>query len=305
MKSKVTAKGKPRLGNIPIDIKAITAALAEDRPNGDITTESAVPMDTKCVARLVAKQDLTLAGIDLFKAVFIVADPGIKVVRHSRDGQIVGKGEKIATVSGRAWPVLSAERVALNYLQRLCGIATLTRRYVRVAGGGVTILDTRKTTPGFRDMEKYAVRCGGGSNHRRDLSEMALIKENHISAAGGIGNAVARVRKTVGSRGFIEVEVKDRTELPLALQAGADRVMFDNMSPTEVGKAVKLVGRKAQTEASGNITLENVESYAKTGVDYISVGALTHSAAAADLSLMVDLKTAARNRRNSRVPGGD
>ncbi len=300
MRSKVTTKSKPRLGNIPIDIKAIAAALAEDAPDGDITTESAVPRDTKCVARLTAKQDLTLAGIDLFKAVFMVADPEIKVLRHYRDGQIVGEGEKIATVSGRARPVLAAERVALNFLQRLCGIATGTRRFVRAAGDGVTILDTRKTTPGLRDMEKYAVRCGGGSNHRRDLSDMALIKENHISSAGGIVSAIVRVRETVGSRGFIEVEVRDRAELSLALKAGADRVMLDNMSPADVGDAVKLVGRKAQTEASGNITLENVASYAKTGVDYISVGALTHSTAAADLSLIVDLKTGNPKRKKQR-----
>lgn len=281
-----------KLGKIPIDLRAIKRALFEDAPSGDITTTATVPADAGCEARLVAKQDFTLAGIDLFKAVFLAKDSGIKVVSRFIDGESVPKGAVIATISGKARAVLIAERVALNYLQRLSAVATLTRKFVKaVEGTGAVILDTRKTIPGYRDLDKYAVRCGGGQNHRHSLSDMALIKENHIAVAGGIKNAVSRVRKKVGSDAMIEVEAGSWTQIAQALEAGAGRIMLDNMKPAQVKKSVKLIEEGAQTESSGNISLKNVGAYAKTGVDYISVGALTHSPTAVDVSLLIDIRT--------------
>lgn len=278
-----------RLGKIPIDHRAIKRALFEDAPSGDITTVATVPAGARCAARLLAKQEFTLAGIDLFKAVFIAKDSGIKVVRYFTDGEKVPKGAVIAAMSGNARAILTAERVALNYLQRLSAVATMTSEFVKaVEGTKAVILDTRKTIPGYRDLDKYAVRCGGGQNHRRGLSDMALIKENHIAVAGGIKNAVSRVRKKVGGQELIEVEVSDLAQIAEALEAGAGRIMLDNMKPEQVKKSVNLIGKKAQTESSGNISLENIRAYAKTGVDYISVGALTHSPLAVDLSLLID-----------------
>jgi len=276
------------IGRITIDRAAIEAALAEDAPRGDVTTEATIPPAARARARLVARQNLVLAGIDLFKAVFLIKDPGAKVVKKFRDGDSVPKGAVAATVSANARAALIAERVALNYLQRLSGVATLARQYVdAVEGTGATILDTRKTTPGWRDLEKYAVRCGGAQNHRRDLSEMALIKDNHIAAAGGITVAVRRVREKVGRRGFIEVEAATLADVREALAAGADRIMLDNMPPAMTRKAVFTVRGGAETEVSGNITLKNIKAYANTGADFISVGALTHSAPAADFSLII------------------
>jgi len=281
-----------RPGKIPIDLRAIKRALFEDAPSGDVTTTATVPASVSCKARLVAKQDFALAGIDLFKAVFLAKDSGIKVTRYFTDGQSVPKGAVIAIVSGAARAILTAERVALNYLQRLSAVATLTHEFVKaVEGTKAVILDTRKTVPGYRDLDKYAVRCGGGQNHRRDLSDMALIKENHIAVAGGIKNAVNRVRKKVGSEALIEVEAGSWSQIAQALEAGADRIMLDNMKPAQVKKSVKLIGEGAQTESSGNISLKNVGAYAKTGVDYISVGALTHSPTAVDISLLIDIRT--------------
>ncbi|VAX23217.1 Quinolinate phosphoribosyltransferase [decarboxylating] [hydrothermal vent metagenome] len=281
-----------KLGKIPIDLRAIKRALFEDAPSGDITTTATVPANAGCEARLVAKQDFTLAGIDLFKAVFLAKDSGVKVVKHFADGESVPKGAVIATISGKARAILTAERVALNYLQRLSAVATLTCKFVKaVEGTRAVILDTRKTVPGYRDLDKYAVRCGGGQNHRHSLSDMALIKENHIAVAGGIKSAVNRVRKKVGSEAMIEVEAGSWTQIAQALEAGAGRIMLDNMKPAQVKKAVKLIEEGAQTESSGNISLKNVKAYAKTGVDYISVGALTHSPTAVDVSLLIDIRT--------------
>ncbi|MBI5816397.1 MAG: carboxylating nicotinate-nucleotide diphosphorylase [Nitrospinae bacterium] len=274
---------------IPIDQKLIETALREDACGNDITTLSTVPASARCVAKLVAKQDLTLAGIGLFEAVFKKLDRNVLVAKKFRDGAIVPKGAVIALVKGKARAVLTAERTALNFLQRLCGIATISASFVEAVDGTQTkILDTRKTTPGLRDLEKYAVRMGGAENHRRDLSAMALIKENHIAAAGGIAKAV-RAAKKAGRGRFVEVEVTNLAELAEALTAGADRVLLDNMTLAMVKKAVKMAKGRAQTEASGNMNLKTVRRYAKAGVDYISVGALTHSAPAADLSLLIVL----------------
>lgn len=261
----------------------------EDAPDGDITTTSTVSPDSVCSARLIAKENLTLAGIGLFEEAFRILDPNVKVKKLFLDGQAVSAGSTVATIKGNARAILTAERVALNFLQRLSGIATLTRRFAdAVEGTGCAILDTRKTTPLLRDLEKYAVRMGGGQNHRRDLSAMVLIKENHIAAGGGVARAVEMVKKSLSGDAFIEVEARDVDELEQALEAGVDRVLLDNMTPAQVRECVKLVASKVETEASGNMTLKNVRAYAKAGVNYISVGKLTHSAPSADFSLLIE-----------------
>ena len=273
----------------------------EDAPDGDITTTATVAADAVCSARLIAKESLTLAGIGLFEEAFRILDPGVKVKKSFLDGQAVPNGSTVAALKGNARAILTAERVALNFLQRLSGIATLTRRFAdAVAGTGCAILDTRKTTPLLRDLEKYAVRMGGGKNHRRDLSEMVLIKENHIAAAGGIIRAVAMVKNSLPGDVFIEVEVGGLGELEQALQAGVDRVLLDNMTPAQARACVKLVASRVETEASGNMTSKNVRAYAKAGVDYISVGKLTHSAPASDFSLLIEPGKAARKPPISR-----
>ncbi len=267
----------------------IAKALMEDAPDGDITTTATVPPDATCAARLVAKETLTLAGIAVFEETFRILDPHVKIKKFFADGQPAPEGSTVATIKGNARAILTAERVALNFLQRLSGIATFTRRFADAMQGTVcAVLDTRKTTPLLRDLEKYAVRMGGGENHRRDLSRMVLIKENHIAAAGGIERAVDMARKNLAGDVFIEVEVRNRRELEQVLHAGVNRVLLDNMTPAEVKASVKFVRGRVKTEASGNITLKNARAYAKTGVDYISVGKLTHSAPAADFSLLIE-----------------
>jgi nicotinate-nucleotide pyrophosphorylase (carboxylating) len=267
----------------------IAKALLEDAPSGDITTTATVSADSVCTARLIAKESLTLAGIGVFEEAFRILDPGVKMRKFFADGQAVPKGSTVATLKGSARAILTAERVALNFLQRLSGVATLTRRFAdAVEWTGCAILDTRKTTPLLRDLEKYAVRMGGGKNHRRDLSAMVLIKENHIAAGGGIIRAVDMVKKSLARGVFIEVEVRDMGELAQALQAGVDRVLLDNMTPAQVRACVKFAAGRVETEASGNMTSKNVRAYAKAGVDYISVGKLTHSAPASDFSLLIE-----------------
>ncbi|MBI4666260.1 MAG: carboxylating nicotinate-nucleotide diphosphorylase [Nitrospinae bacterium] len=273
----------------PLDLALIDRALLEDAPKGDVTTLATIPEDVVVTARLVAKGKTVIAGLPLFEAVFKRLDPEIKTRRLLRDGDVAAKGALVAEVTGHARAILTAERVALNYMQHLSGVATLTSQFVAAIKGAKTkILDTRKTTPLMRDMEKYAVRIGGGFNHRRDLSAMALIKENHIAGAGGVGKAVAAARKRLGAKSFVEVEVRDLKELGQALDAGADMVLLDNMTAAMAQKAVRFVDGRVETEASGNMSLKTVGSYARAGVDYISVGALTHSAPAADLSLLVE-----------------
>ncbi len=260
-------------------------ALKEDACNDDITTSACVAKSQTGSAEVVAKQDMTLAGLPVFAAVMRLVDKNIRITPHRKDGQTVKKGDVVVTIRGKSAAILRAERVALNYLQRLCGIATLTARFTREAKGTkAAILDTRKTTPGLRLLEKYAVRCGGGQNHRMDLAHMPLIKENHIRAAGGIANAVARVKR-LGKRPVI-LEVTNRAEVLEGLRAGADILLLDNMTPAMVRAMVKLIDGRALVEVSGGVTLKTVKRFALAGADRISAGALTHSAPAADLSLL-------------------
>jgi nicotinate-nucleotide pyrophosphorylase (carboxylating) len=266
----------------------IRNALVEDVGAGDVTTGAALRGDETGLARATAKAELVVAGIEVFGEVFRTLDPVLVFTPRKRDGEKAERGELLAEISGSLASILTAERVALNLLQRMCGIATLTRRYVdEIAGMRAKILDTRKTAPGLRILDKYAVRAGGGCNHRFALYDGVLIKDNHIVAAGGIAEAVRRVRGRVPHTFRIEVEVKNMAELEEALAAGTDSVLLDNMGLSEMAAAVTRVGGKIPLEASGNMTLERVREVASTGVDLISVGALTHSAAAADISLNV------------------
>jgi nicotinate-nucleotide pyrophosphorylase (carboxylating) len=266
----------------------IRTALTEDVGVGDVTTGAALQGDETGLARATAKAELVVAGIEVFGETFRTLDPTLTFTNHRRDGEKAGIGDILAEISGSLASILTAERVALNLLQRMCGIATLTRRYVdEIAGMHAKILDTRKTVPGLRILDKYAVRVGGGFNHRFALYDGVLIKDNHITAAGGIGEAVRRVRGQIPHTLKIEVEVKNGAELEEALTAGADAVLLDNMGLPEMAAAVKRVAAKIPLEASGNMTLARVRGVAATGVDLISVGALTHSAAAADISLNV------------------
>ena len=266
----------------------INLALAEDIGAGDITTSSTVPRGKKGGASVVAKQDMVLAGLDVFKMVFQTLDASIKVTSTFKDGDKVAKGKTIARLNGPLDALLTGERVALNFLQRMSGIATLTSQYAQaVKGTGTKILDTRKTTPGLRVMEKYAVKAGGGENHRFGLYDAVLIKDNHIAAAGGIKKAVAAARKALPHTLMIEVECGTIKEVKEALAARADIIMFDNMDTDAMKEAVGIVGERALTEASGNMTLERIREVADTGVDFISVGALTHSAPAVDISMKV------------------
>lgn len=269
----------------------IDLALAEDRGAGDWTTDWTVPLDLRARARILAKADGVIAGMDLARGVFARVDPNIDVDVLVDDGGIVRPGVVVCTLDGPARAVLTAERAALNFLQRLSGIATLTRRFVdAVEGTGARILDTRKTTPGWRVLDKAAVRAGGGANHRAGLHDMILLKENHIAVAGGMAAAVARVREHNRQGLQVEVEVRTLAELEEALAAGVERILLDNMQLELMRTAVtraREASAPVRLEASGNMTLERVRAVAETGVDDISVGALTHSAVALDLSLQV------------------
>jgi nicotinate-nucleotide pyrophosphorylase (carboxylating) len=268
--------------------------LAEDIGAGDITTETTVSATQCARGELIAKAPLVLAGIDLFVEVFRLLDSATEAEICSRDGEELKPGQIPARVRASARALLTGERVALNLLQRLSGVATLTRQFVRaVAGTNAEILDTRKTTPGLRDLEKYAVRAGGGRNHRRDLSEAVLIKENHIRLAGGVSAALAAAQTAKGRAAWMEIEVTNLDELRAALAYNPHVVLLDNMNPALVRQAVQQVGahdpaRKIRTEASGGITIANVREFAEAGVDWISVGALTHSAPAVDLSFEIE-----------------
>jgi nicotinate-nucleotide pyrophosphorylase (carboxylating) len=267
--------------------KTIEQALDEDLGTGDITSEATIPADSASIAVILAKQDLILAGIDIVAAVFQHLDPDIRFTPLSRDGDRMNAGAEIAKLSGNTRALLSGERVALNLLQHLSGIATLTAKYVdQLQGLKTEVLDTRKTLPGLRQLEKYAVRTGGGKNHRMGLYDMILIKENHIKAAGSITNAVVSARKK-GGHLKIEVETESLDQVQEALVAKADVIMLDNMPLDAMSEAVKTIDHQALVEASGNVTLETVRRIAETGVDYISSGSLTHSAPAADISMKI------------------
>ena len=266
----------------------IETALREDIGAGDITTTATVDKKAEGSAEIIVKEGLIVAGILIAEAVFKTVDAGIAFKAFVKDGESVKKGKTIARISGRLSSLLAGERVALNFLQRLSGIATLTSYFVaKVKGCRAKILDTRKTTPGLRILEKYAVRMGGGFNHRFGLCDGILIKDNHIAAVGSIMEAVLRARENIPHNMLIEVEAKDLDEVRDAILAGADVIMLDNMKPAVMKQAVKIIGKKALIEASGGVNLQNVMVIAKTGVDFISVGALTHSARAVDISMEV------------------
>ena len=266
----------------------IQAALAEDIGDGDVTTDCTIPLETVLKGQFIAKAAGIIAGLEVIRQTFLVLDEQVRFTPNLVDGSSVTTGQVIATVSGPGRALLSGERVALNFLQRMSGIATLTRRFVEaVQGTGAIILDTRKTAPGLRPLDKWAVRLGGGQNHRFGLFDMALIKDNHIAAAGSISAAVERVRTGDKQSRPIEVEVKNLTELQETLELAVDRILLDNMSLDEMREAVRLANGQTPLEASGNITLDNVAAVAATGVDYISTGALTHSVRALDISFIV------------------
>jgi nicotinate-nucleotide pyrophosphorylase (carboxylating) len=268
----------------------VRRALAEDFGWGDITTESTVPREVRATAVIVAKGDCVVAGLDVACEAFRQLDPGVVATVHRGDGQRVEAGSEIATLNGQAAALLTAERTALNFLQRLSGIATLTRKFVDAAGGRIVVLDTRKTTPLLRTLEKYAVRAGGGRNHRFGLDDAVLIKDNHIRLAGGIAGAVAAVRKKVRDMP-IEVEAQSLAQVDDALAAGADIILLDNLATPDIVTAVARCRGRAKTEISGGVTLPRMSELAATGADYVSVGALTHSAPAIDLSVEIELRT--------------
>lgn len=271
--------------------KALINALLEDIGHGDVTTSSIIPPEHKSKAVLIAREDFVLAGIPFAEKVFKLVNRGIRFKAKKKDSDSVKKGTVIATVSGDTAALLMAERVALNLLQRLSGIATITRRFVDcVKGSPVKIVDTRKTTPNFRLFEKYAVRIGGGYNHRFGLFDGVLIKDNHIKAVGGIEKAIRLAKMKVHHMMKIEVEVRNIMEVKQALSAGVDIIMLDNMPLKEIKNAVRVIRQKRPytiIEVSGNIKMENVSEIAKTGIDLISIGALTHSAPAVDISMEI------------------
>lgn len=273
----------------------IRTALNEDIGTGDITTLSVIPQNTRAYGRYIAKEDGVLCGMDVAERVFRILDKdgqaGITFIRHFHDGQSFKRGDVLAEVKGDAITLLSGERVGLNLMQHLSGIATVTRRAVdAVAGTHAKIVDTRKTTPGMRVLEKYAVRVGGGTNHRFNLADGVLIKDNHIVAAGGITAAVAAAKRRAPHTLKIEVEVECEAQLREALDAGADIIMLDNMDEPTMKNAVRIVAGRALTEASGNMGERDLHAVAQTGVDLISIGALTHSARAMDISLKFSLE---------------
>jgi len=263
----------------------IIDAIKEDVPQNDITTEFIISDERNCSVDLIAKENGVLAGLPVFERVFKILG-GVNIEFFKKDGDIVSEGQCIAKLRGNTKHILTGERTALNFLQRMCGIATLTKTYAdKLKGSGVKILDTRKTTPNMRIFEKYAVKIGGGFNHRYNLSDSVLIKENHISAAGGIKEAVNIIRQNVSFVKKIEVEVETLVQINEALEVGADIIMLDNMDVKAMKKAVEIINKKALIEASGNVTLDNILEVASSGVDYISVGALTHSYKVLDLSM--------------------
>jgi len=273
------------LTQVDID-RVVATALAEDVGAGDRTSEALVPADARCRAQLLLEEPGVVCGVPVAAAVFHALDPSVRVDARVDEGAAVSDVPAVlADIEGPARAVLTGERVALNLVARLSGIASLTRRYVELADGtGATILDTRKTTPGLRALEKYAVRCGGGANHRAGLYDAVLVKENHLHIAGGITAAVA----SLNGDGAIEVEAETLDQVREALDAGVRRILLDNMTPEQVTEAVAVAGGRAELEASGGISLATIRSYAETGVDFISVGALTHGARSLHVSLEVE-----------------
>ena len=274
------------LFNNPQVDSIISLAMNEDIGTGDITTLSTIPADKNAFGRFIAKEDMIICGIDLAKYIFAKVDTSIEFNANFKDGDKVVKGDVIATVSGNAQNVLTGERTALNFMQRLTGIASRTALAVaEVEGTSAKIADTRKTTPGMRVLEKYAVKVGGGTNHRFNLADGVLIKDNHIAVSGGITAAINNARKNIPHTLKIEVEVESIEQLNEALEAGADIIMLDNMTNEMMAECVKITDGRALLEASGNMGEKSLREVAATGVDIISIGALTHSVKAADISL--------------------
>ena len=267
--------------------RLVREALAEDVGPGDVTTAAIIPAGTRARGAIVVKSDCVVAGLDIAREVFAAVDPAIDFEAERRDGDACRAGERLATVEGPAAGILTAERTALNVLQFLSGIATRTRDFVRAAGGRITILDTRKTVPGLRALSKYAVLCGGGSNHRMGLYDGVLIKDNHIAAAGGVVEAIRRVRAS-GSLLPIEVEAATLDDVDSAVAADADVILLDNMSEDDIRMAVARVAGRAKIELSGSMTVDRVQQLADSGAHVVSVGAITHSAPAVDMSLELD-----------------
>lgn len=269
---------------------AVRAALAEDIGDGDATTLACIPPDSRCRAQMNAREPLVLAGIEFARIAFLEFDPNARIRIAGKDGQSVPKGTTVMEIEGATRAVLTAERVALNFTQRLSGVATATAEFARLLEGTrARILDTRKTTPGWRRFEKYAVACGGGTNHRTGLFDQILIKDNHLAALAGelpnpVAAAVARARKLY-PRLQVEVEADTVEQACQAADAGADIILLDNMPPAVLADAVARIGRRSRTEASGGVRRDTIRAIAETGVDFISVGALTHSARAMDLGL--------------------
>ena len=264
----------------------IRMALQEDITSEDVSTNAVMPTATKGTVDLIAKEDGVIAGLDIYARVFTILDEKTEIDFHCKDGDEVKKGELMATVTGDIRVLLSGERVALNYLQRMSGIATYTRQVAKLLEGSkVTLLDTRKTTPNCRVFEKYAVRVGGGCNHRYNLSDGVLLKDNHIGAAGSVTKAIQMAKAYAPFVRKIEIEVETLEQVKEAVEAGADIIMLDNMTPEVMKQAVELIDGRAQTECSGNITKENIARIREIGVDFVSSGALTHSAPILDISM--------------------
>ena len=264
----------------------IRMALQEDITSEDVSTNTVMPTATKGTVDLIAKEDGVVAGLDIYARVFTILDEKTEIDFHCKDGDEVKKGDLMATVTGDIRVLLSGERVALNYLQRMSGIATYTRQVAKLLeGSNVTLLDTRKTTPNCRVFEKYAVRVGGGCNHRYNLSDGVLLKDNHIGAAGSVTKAVQMAKAYAPFVRKIEIEVETLDQVKEAVEAGADIIMLDNMTPEVMKQAVELIDGRAQTECSGNITKENIQKIREIGVDFVSSGALTHSAPILDISM--------------------
>ncbi len=268
----------------------VDLALSEDLMGGDITTEATVAVDDRAIARAVAHSPLVVCGGDVFARVFYRVDPGVRVERRMADGERAKPDDVLWIAEGATRSLLMAERTALNFAQRMSGVATLTRRFVDALPSGATtrVIDTRKTTPGMRFLERYAVRSGGGHNHRDNLGSAVLIKDNHIVAAGGVREAIERARRHAPHTSRIEVEVESLTMLDEALEAGAEVVLLDNFAHDEIAVAVERAHGRALVEASGGVSLERIPALAAAGVDLISVGALTHSAPGADIGLDIE-----------------
>jgi nicotinate-nucleotide pyrophosphorylase (carboxylating) len=265
----------------------VRRALEEDVRDGDVTSAATVPAAARAQGLFLAKQDCVVAGLDVALEAFRQLESGVAITIRAADGERCAAGAAIATVAGSARALLAGERTALNFLQRLSGIATLTRRFVDAAGGRITILDTRKTTPTLRELEKYAVRAGGGSNHRLGLYDAILIKDNHIRLAGGIAGAIRQARGHAPGLP-IEVEAETLAQAGDAVEAGADIILLDNMALETIRAAVQRVSGRAKTEISGGVTLDRIGDLASTGADFVSVGALTHSAPAIDISFEIE-----------------